>query len=146
MHLRDLRGGHAGGGSLGLARLIDDYGEGLFPDLWFHYGIDLGDVIAGRGPSPALVLLLAQRLPDTSLTVALASGGREHFGWGLDRHIATDLFDAVNQNTRATGNWGKGKAPKVPPWPRPKAKTKKKTAAGHNKPRSVADIYKAMRR
>lgn len=61
---------------------------------------------------------LIQRLPDTSLTAALASGGREHFGWGADRHIAADLFDAINQNTRACGNWGK-KPPKIDPRPRP---------------------------
>ncbi|MCY0921662.1 MULTISPECIES: hypothetical protein [Streptomyces] len=63
-----------------------------------------------------------QRLPDTSLTVALASGDRQHFGWGQDRHLAADLFDAINANTRATGQWGKGKAPKIPPFPRPSAK------------------------
>lgn len=96
-------------------------------------------MIEGRGPSPALVLLLVQRLPDTSLTVALASGGREFFGWGQDRHLAADLFDALNANTRATGQWGKGKAPKIAPYPRPKAKAKK---AGKRRPTSVAEIYK----
>lgn len=87
---------------------------------------------------------MVRRLPDTSLTVALASGGREHFGWGVDRHMAADIFDAINQNTRATGNWGKGKAPKIPSWPRPKA-LKKPTKAAPNEPGrrvSVADIYK----
>jgi hypothetical protein len=109
--------------------------------LRFYYGVDLADVIAGRGPSPALVLLMVQRLPDTSLTFALASGGREHFGWGVDRHMRADIFDALNQNTRATGNWGK-KAPKFDPWPRPKVK-KKAVPKGKSKRRiSVADIYK----
>ncbi|MEU0120629.1 MULTISPECIES: hypothetical protein [Streptomyces] len=96
-------------------------------------------MIEGRGPSPALVLLMVQRLPDTSLTYALASGGREHFGWGVDRHMRADIFDAINQNTRATGNWGK-KAPKFPEWPRPKVK--KKATKGEKKRRSVAEIYK----
>lgn len=99
-------------------------------------------MIEGRGPAPALVLLLAQRLPDTSLTVALASGGRDHFGWGVDRHIAADIFDALNQNTRATGNWGKGKVPTFPAWPRPTSSKK----PAKKKPRSVADIYKAFSR
>ncbi|MGW5130884.1 hypothetical protein [Streptomyces sp. NPDC004135] len=100
-------------------------------------------MIAGRGPSPALVNLLVQRLPDTSLTVALASGGREHFGWGVDRHMKADIFDALNQNTRATGQWGKGKAPKFQPWPRPKAAKKKDRPKGKPARRiSVADIYK----
>jgi len=95
-------------------------------------------VIEGRGLSPSLVLLLIQRLPDTSLTTALASGGREHFGWGQDRHLTADLFDAINQNTRATGNWKKGKAPKIPLWPRPRVKpdaTEKPTP-------KVADLWK----
>lgn len=103
------------------------------------------DVIEGRGPSPMFVMALVRRLPDTSLTVALASGGREHFGWGVDRHMTADIFDAINQNTRATGNWGKGKAPKIPTWPRPKALKKPNTAGAPKKTGkrvSVAEIYK----
>ncbi len=90
---------------------------------------------------------MVRRLPDTSLTVALASGGREHFGWGVDRHMQADVFDAINQNTRATGQWGKGKAPKIPPWPRPKAPKKPAKAAAEKKTGrrvSVAEIYKKL--
>lgn len=98
------------------------------------------DVIEGRGPSPVLVHLLIQRLPDTSLTVALASGGREHFGWGVDRHLAADHYDALNQNTRATGNWKDGKAPTLPSYPRPK-----EASAPKEKRRvTVADLWKRM--
>ncbi|MEU6056986.1 hypothetical protein [Streptomyces sp. NPDC047097] len=97
-------------------------------------------MVDGRGPAPALVLRLVQRLPDTSLTFALAAGGRSHFGWGIDRHLAADLYDALNQNTRATGQWGKKGAPKLPEYPRPKAKTKSATKAV-KKRRSVAEIY-----
>ncbi|GLZ81411.1 hypothetical protein Afil01_62180 [Actinorhabdospora filicis] len=85
----------------------------------YHYQVDLTAVIDGRGPAPMLVLALIMRLPDTSLTVAHATGGREHFGWGRDRHLLADLFDAVQLNTRAAGNWNK-KAPKLPTQPRPK--------------------------
>ena len=92
-------------------------------------------MIAGRGPSPSLVLLLVQRLPDDSLTAALASGGREHFGWGQDRHLLADIFDALNQNTRATGNWGKKPAPKIPSWPRPESTSSEKKKV------SVADLF-----
>lgn len=81
---------------------------------------------------------LALRLPDTSLTVALASGGREHFGWGVDRHMQADLYDALNQNTRASGNWGKKGPPKIPSWPRPKPDQKKPE---EKKPVSVAELY-----
>lgn len=88
-------------------------------------------------------MALLRRLPDTSLTVALASGGRDQFGWGVDRHLSADLFDALNQNTRATGNWGKGRAPKMPAWPRPKAKKK---AAGKPAKASVAALYQQFTR
>lgn len=92
------------------------------------------------GMAPSFVLSLIQRLPDTSLTAALASGGREYFGWGADRHIAADLFDALNQNTRACGNWGK-KPPKFDPRPRPGRGGKdKKKGVG------VADIFKRLSR
>lgn len=83
-----------------------------------------------------------QRLPDTSLTAALASGGRDHFGWGVDRHMSAHLYDAINQNTRATGNWAKGKAPKIPEFPRPKSKAKTE----HKKPVTVADLFNQLSR
>jgi hypothetical protein len=97
-------------------------------------------VIEGRGPSPALVIKLIERLPDTSLTAALASGGREHIGWGLDRYMLAALYDALNANTRATGNWGKGKVPKFQEWPRPNAKSKSK-GKGKDPTKKVRDLY-----
>jgi hypothetical protein len=100
----------------------------------YHYGIDLVDVIEGRGPAPLFVLALIKRLPDTSLFAALASGGEEHFGWGQDRHMIADLFDALSLNTRATGRW-KSKPPKIPEYPRPKSKAKKK-------PKTVKELFK----
>ena len=108
-----------------------------------YYGVDLADVIAGTGPAPSLVVALAQRLPDTSLTVALASGGRDHFGWGVDRHLTADLFDALNANTRATGNWAKGKAPTFPQWPRPDVKPR---TPAQKRPVSVAQVYQQFQR
>lgn len=78
------------------------------------------------------------RLPDDSLTSALANGGRSQFGWGTDRHLTADLFDAINQNTRASGQWGKRGAPKIDPWPRPKGK---KADKKKKKPVTVADLY-----
>ncbi len=115
--------------------MIDEYGEGVYADLRFYYQIDLIDVIEGRGPSPALVIQLVQRLPDTSLTAALSMGGKQFFGWGMDRFMLAAVYDALNANTRATGNWAKGKAPKFPEWPRPKTEKVEK------KPVTVADLY-----
>lgn len=98
------------------------------------FDIDLVDVVEGRGPAPVLVIAAVQALPDYSLTAALSAGGRDHYGWGVDRHLLANLYDAINLNTRACGNWGKGKAPKLDPFPRPKSKSqnapeKKKVSA-----------------
>lgn len=71
------------------------------------------------------------------MTSALAQGGAEHFGWGVDRHIAADTYDALNQNTRATGQWAK-KAPDIPAWPRPKTG---RTPEAEKKPVTVKDLY-----
>jgi len=53
------------------------------------------------------------------MTVALMGGGAELHGWGVDRALSAALYDAVNLNTRATGQWAKGKAPTFDTWPRP---------------------------
>ncbi|MGI5530152.1 hypothetical protein ACQEVX_23015 [Streptomyces syringium] len=100
-------------------------------------------MIAGRGPSPALVLLLIARLPDTSLTTALAAGGREFFGWGQDRHLRADLYDALNANTKATGQW-RGKTPKIPEYPRPQVA--KKAPDRRSRSVSVAELYQHFSR
>ncbi|MFE0771966.1 hypothetical protein [Streptomyces sp. NPDC058861] len=60
--------------------------------------------------------------------------------------MAADLYDAMNQNTRATGQWGKGKAPKIPAYPRPKATKAEKKKDKAKKPRTVAEIYKHFQR
>ena len=91
----------------------------MVADLRFYYGIDLVDVVRGNGPPPKLVLALAGRLPDTSKTLALQAGGDDFFGWGQDRYLMAQIFNAIQQNTRATGSWKGGKAPKLPMWPIP---------------------------
>lgn len=73
------------------------------------------------------------------MTTALASGGREHFGWGLDRHMAADFYDALSTNTQASGNWGKGGPPKMQPYPRPNSEA---NTPEEKAPVSVADIFK----
>lgn len=69
------------------------------------------------------------------MTAALSAGGRDHYGWGVDRHMLANIYDAINLNTRASGNWGKKGPPKLPDYPRPKSKptesapTQKKVSA-----------------
>lgn len=43
--------------------------------------------------------------------------------------MLASIYDALNQNTRATGNWGKKGPPEIPAFPRPKSKSKPKPAA-----------------
>lgn len=45
-------------------------------------------------------------------------GGEDHVGWDQTTYLLADIFDALNQNTRASGNFKK--PPKIPPYPRPK--------------------------
>lgn len=86
-----------------------------------------------------------QRLPDTSLTAALMRGGREHFGWGVDRYMQADVFDAININTKVTGHWKKGKAPDFPAWPRPE--TAKANRKDEPKPKvTLAEIHRKLTR
>lgn len=97
----------------------------------------------GRGPAPSLVLLMVQRLPDDSLTAALAAGGREHFQWGGDRHLAATLVDVINQNTRATGQWKK-KPPDIPAVRRPKAKKAQTQPATKQGQSPLASIHRML--
>jgi hypothetical protein len=89
--------------------------------------------------SASFVVALIQRLPDESMTVAMRTGGRdkwhEHFGWGADRHLMANVFDALQINTRATGNW-KSKPPDMPMTPRPKVARPKVT--------SVAELHRLL--
>lgn len=121
--------------------MIDEYGEGLYPDLRKYFDIDLVEVIAGRGPAPSLVILCVQDLPDTSLTWALIRGGRQFIGWGQDRHMLADLYDAINVNSQVSGRWAK-KAPDFPDYPRPNSTNEEE------KPKkvSVADLWRRFNR
>lgn len=94
-------------------------------------------MIEGRGPAPSLALALVQGLPDTSLTSALASGGRDFLGWGVERYLLADLYDAMNLNTKATGQW-KNKPPDFPQFPRP---TKPRDPNEPKKPVTVAELH-----
>lgn len=107
-----------------------------------YYNVNLVDVLNGNGPSPEIVLWLVHGLPQDSLTVALASGGRDHFGWDQKTYILADIYDAINLNSRASGNWAKGKAPKFPAYPRPKS-GKKEPAKSKV---TVKSLYAQMQR
>lgn len=65
----------------------------------------------------------------------------QHLGRSAEWYVLADLYDATNQNTRATGNWKKGKTPKFEPYPRPGTKPGKKAKRDAPKPTSLADLY-----
>lgn len=51
--------------------------------------------------------------------------------------MSADLYDALTLNTRATGNW-RSKPPKIPDYPRPQSKAKKK-------PKTVKELFKQFK-
>lgn len=67
------------------------------------------------------------------------AGGRQFYGWGVDRYIAAEMYDAMNLNTAACGNWAKGKAPKFKPFQRPQ-----KDLPGGKKKTSVMDLHRSF--
>ena len=84
-----------------------------------------------RGPSPAFVIALIEGLPSESMTVAMQRAGssenfQDFFGWGRMEQIAADLFDAIQENTRVTGQFKKTPPP-FPPYPGRPQKKKKAT-------------------
>ena len=70
---------------------------------------------------PARLLVLVERLPDGCMTHALRQGEehwRERLGCGLEYQVLAGVYDALNVNTAATGNWRR-KPPEFEPWPTP---------------------------
>lgn len=131
--------------------MIDEHGAGLHSDLLFYFGFDLVDYVRkmitdnangeSQGQDPALVLNLIERLPDDSMTYALAQGGRKFLGWGTERRLQVMTYDALNVNTLISGNWKKGKEPDFEPFPTP---YESPTAKGNNKsgkPSSVKELH-----
>ncbi len=89
--------------------------------------------------APLLVISLIERLPEGSKTVSMMQGN-QHWRAFLDigpmYYVLAGIFNAINGNTIATGNFKK--RPKFDPWPTPQEVVKKKS----RRPKSVMDIYK----
>ena len=103
-------------------------------------GINLVDVIMGRGPTPLFVLAVIEGLPDTSYTAALMSGGRQFYQWGMDRYLLAELYDALNLNSTVLAKANGAKKFNIPPLDRPK----KSTPPGVKKKVTVSDLYSAF--
>ena len=96
-----MGGDRQGGGSLALGELIDKHGTALVSDFRRYHGVWLWDAI--DEVPPRILLALVEGLPDTSAYAASTQGGREYQGWGVDRHMAANLWDllaAVNTDPK----------------------------------------------
>jgi len=110
----------------------------LYADLLRYYRVDLTEVVAGGGPSPALVLALVEGLPEDSATVAAMRGGRDWRGWTRTALLLADIYDAINANTRASGRWRR-KPPTIPPYPRPKLRQGQRRRG-----QTIADVRRTL--
>lgn len=122
-----MDGGDPGGGSQGLAELIDRHGEALLADFERYY-TGLPELMRS-GASPRYLLSLIRQLPMESNTTAQMRGGEEFRGWGVDQYLLANLTDAVNAATYAIVASNSKSKPKPPePVYRPDKATKKKRA------------------
>ena len=91
--------------------------------------------------APLLVLSLVDRLPEGSKTYAMVQS-KKHWRAFMDitreYYALAGIFNAVNTNTAATGNFKK--RPKFDPWPTPHDLVKR----DKERPKTVADLYKRM--
>jgi len=140
---------HRSGGSLELARLIDEAGEDLIPDLKHYYGIDLRDLFSEERPlSPRWVLMHVLHLPMESAFVAQQRGGDSFRGWGPDRYMQARLIDlqAINNWMFLSANRDpEGREPEFPdPYPLPDDIERKKKKRPEEKPGSFGFMAKTL--
>jgi hypothetical protein len=113
--------GESGGGSVALARLIDQAGEAILADLQAEYGLNLVEAMRTGSHAPAILLVLIKQLPLGSRTVALLRGGEQFIGWDVDRYFLAQLIDSVNRVAYAVVAGNSKRKPKAPkPTMRPK--------------------------
>lgn len=84
--------------------------------------------------------MYVRRLPDDSLTHALMRGEPKTFGWGQDRHLLADIYDAITTNTQATISAAGATPPDYPRWPRPDATSEEKPKV------TVASLWGQLKR
>jgi hypothetical protein len=90
------------------------------------------------------VLSLIERLPEGSKTASLMQS-KEHWRAYMDiapnYYVLAGIFNAINGNTAATGNFKK--RPKFEAWPTPR-ETVRRLRKKADRPRTVADLYRVM--
>lgn len=110
------------GGSIALARLIDEYGAALVADFRAVYGMDLvaelhklmsNDESAMR---PRHIFVLVEGLPIDCNFGAAIQGGKDARGWSREAYILADVWDVTAAAAMA------GSKQKPPRYPRPGGK------------------------
>lgn len=145
-------GGNPTGGSLELARLIDEHGDSLVGDFRLYFGRDITDVfVDGTDLTPRKALAYIRALPFGCSTSASLQGGQEHRGWTPDTYMAANIVDAVQNNTYAFVSANQKKNSKTPaptPVERPQNREKRKRSEPKaNKFSAMARMaYKAGRK
>lgn len=120
-----MDGGDSAGGSIELARLIDEHGEALLADFLRYYNLDLSDVLVpGSGLTSRKALALIRNLPHDSATTAAIQGGDQFRGWDGQMYMLANIVDAIKENTHVFVSANSKRRPQPPkPMPRPTTKT-----------------------
>lgn len=132
------------GGSLELARLIDEYGEFIVPDLKRYYGMDLRDLFLEEPAwTPRFVLAHINSLDFDSATMAEVRGGVQFRGWDETRYLLASISNAIRLQSYIlllANRDPKKRKPNPPtPWELPKSNKAPKKKQEH-KPGSFAAI------
>lgn len=93
--------------------------------------------------APLFVLSLIESLPEGSTTYAMMQGGenwRAFAGIDSDYYVLAGIYNAVNANTAARGNFKK--KPKFEAWPTPSEVVRKLNKKAERK--TVAGLYKSI--
>lgn len=128
-----LQRGLRSGGSLVLGELLDENGEAIYFDLLEHKQIDLAAFIAGEARGTVkMILHHIRHLPEDATYTAIMSSKIERGDieipeppaevlaqmdattWTFDRKLMAQIVNAINLNTRVTGQWKDGQAPDFP--------------------------------
>lgn len=106
----------------------------MFADFREYYNLRLSDVLDWDGSLPVWeAAILAKELPHSSRTMAMIQGGKEYWGWTLDRHLLATLVDSVNVDTYAFVQANSKKKIKLPaPTPRPGDADRKREENANN--------------
>lgn len=92
------------------------------------------------------IIALIDRLPEGSRFISELhdpDDWREYLGADAHYMALAGIYEAVNQNTRATGNW-KGKPPRMDPWPTPGIAAERAKKSRAPEATTLDDIFRRL--